>query len=259
MSTSLADELETYHGNCHCGAVRFTIRTPSLSTHEVSSCNCSICTRNGYLMIYPAPENVTFQQGFDNLKEFYFGSQAFVHRFCKTCGSSVNAAMSVKGGGEMLAINVRMLQGIHPEDLKLKFHDGKAYGAPYTYPVFPIPAFPDADANPKLVEYPGNCQCGTVTFTMRAPSFADNTPEQCWQCNCSICDRNGYLFVYPPQHDVIFHTGYDSLSEYTFNTKRKPHKFCGTCGSSIFLDKTAVNDGWAMNVWAIPCQLLEFR
>ncbi|KAF7973563.1 hypothetical protein HWV62_14828 [Athelia sp. TMB] len=221
MATHPAEDLKTYYGNCHCGAVRFTVKIASLSTHEVGSCNCSICTRNGYLMIYPAPENITFQQGSDNLKEFRFGSQAFVHHFCKTCGSSVSAAMLVEGGSEMLAINARMLQGVHPEDFKLKFHDGKAYGTLYTYPVLPTPAFPDADANPELVEYPGNCQCGAVTFTMRAPSLTENTPGRC---------------------------RYDSLSEYTFGTKTKPHKFCGTCGSSIFLDKTAVNDGWAMNI-----------
>lgn len=150
-----------------------------------------------------------------------------------------------------------MLQHVHPEDLKLKSHDGKAYGSLYKFPSLPKPAFGDAEENSKLAEYPGSCQCGTVTFTLRIPSFSDNIPEQCWHCNCSICDRNGYLFVYPPQHDVIFHSGYESLSEYTFNTKKKPHKFCETCGSSIFLDKTAVNDGWAMNVCLSCFQLRD--
>ncbi|KZP24173.1 hypothetical protein FIBSPDRAFT_736188, partial [Athelia psychrophila] len=89
MVTSPPIELTTYHGNCHCGAVHFIVRIPELSAHEVGSCNCSICTRNGYLMVYPSPENVEFTIGKENLAEYRFGSGASVHRFCKTCGSSV--------------------------------------------------------------------------------------------------------------------------------------------------------------------------
>lgn len=36
-------ELKEYHGNCHCGAVRFSVKIPELK--EVSHCNCSHCTR----------------------------------------------------------------------------------------------------------------------------------------------------------------------------------------------------------------------
>lgn len=35
--------LETYHGNCHCGAFKFSVRLPELK--EVFKCDCSICTK----------------------------------------------------------------------------------------------------------------------------------------------------------------------------------------------------------------------
>src|SRR6516225_12153003 len=38
--------LETYHGRCHCGRVRFRIRA-DLGT--IGECNCSICTKKGIL------------------------------------------------------------------------------------------------------------------------------------------------------------------------------------------------------------------
>ena len=38
--------LETYHGGCHCGRVRFRIRA-DLGT--IGECNCSICTKKGIL------------------------------------------------------------------------------------------------------------------------------------------------------------------------------------------------------------------
>lgn len=65
----------SYRGCCHCGAARFTFELPTpLEELEVVNCNCtltterspakiqrsmlmaspgSICTKNGYLMVYP--------------------------------------------------------------------------------------------------------------------------------------------------------------------------------------------------------------
>lgn len=105
MATSPPTDLTTYHGNCHCGAVRFTVRIPSLAAHEVGSCDCSICTRNGYLMVYPEAGNFAFQQGLENLTDFSFGSGKVVHQFCTTCGTSIRAARAENR--EEMAFNVR--------------------------------------------------------------------------------------------------------------------------------------------------------
>ncbi|KAK7954441.1 hypothetical protein PG996_015253 [Apiospora saccharicola] len=55
-------------------------------------------------------------------------------------------------------------------------------------------------------------------------------------CNCSICTKNGYLFVYPKCKDVVFHSGEHHLSSYRFGGKKKPHKFCPSCGTSVLID-----------------------
>ncbi|KZP20399.1 hypothetical protein FIBSPDRAFT_861612, partial [Athelia psychrophila] len=98
-------ELVTYHGSCHCKAVTYTMRLPSLSTDEVGSCDCSVCTRNGYLMCFPDPKDVSFTSGVDNIAEYRFASQVGVHKFCRTCGSSICAAMKL-GQMDMIAMNV---------------------------------------------------------------------------------------------------------------------------------------------------------
>ncbi|KZP15394.1 hypothetical protein FIBSPDRAFT_750414, partial [Athelia psychrophila] len=87
--TPIYSELIAYKANCHCSAVTFTVRLCPLSTLKLGECNCSICTRNGYLMVYPARENVEYHTGADNLTEFRFASETGVHKFCKTCGSSI--------------------------------------------------------------------------------------------------------------------------------------------------------------------------
>ena len=45
----------THSGGCHCGRVRFEVQAPA--EIEVLDCNCSICTKTGYLhLIVPAAQ-----------------------------------------------------------------------------------------------------------------------------------------------------------------------------------------------------------
>jgi hypothetical protein len=100
------EELTSYKGSCHCGAVSFTTKIPSLVDHEVASDNCSICMRNGYLLVYPDLKNVDFHSGRDHLRSYYFfGSKRVAHNFCPTCGSSVHAE-SIYRGKHYMPVNV---------------------------------------------------------------------------------------------------------------------------------------------------------
>jgi hypothetical protein len=45
--------MRTHSGGCHCGRVRFEVIAPA--SFEVADCNCSICSKYGYLhLIVPA-------------------------------------------------------------------------------------------------------------------------------------------------------------------------------------------------------------
>lgn len=68
------------------------------------------------------------------------------------------------------------------------------------------------------------------------------------------------------QKEVTRSIGYDNLADYLFGAKKKPHKFCKTCGSSILIDfkrmeygetdpekdKLAVNVGSAIFIYSTP-------
>ena len=46
VETSIPDaKLDTFHGNCHCGAVAYTMVSKPLNERKVISCNCSLCYR----------------------------------------------------------------------------------------------------------------------------------------------------------------------------------------------------------------------
>ena len=102
-----AANMTTYSGNCHCGAVRYNVNTESLDTQQVARCNCSICTRNGYLLIYVLYQDFTFREGYgeEHLKTYQFGSKRATHKFCDTCGSSVFVDFTWDGQHK-LALNV---------------------------------------------------------------------------------------------------------------------------------------------------------
>lgn len=94
----------------------------------------------------------------------------------------------------------------------------------------PLPTF-DPD---NVQVYPASCHCGTVSHTV---SLSPPLPE--WKvvsCNCSICQRNGYLLVYPSREQLHIISGEEAMKSYSFGPKRNLHMFCGKCGSSVFFD-----------------------
>ena len=97
--------------SCHCGAIQYTITiSPPLSAQKAGSCNCTICTKNGYLFLYPRRQDVVVHKGEDALKSYQFGKKQLLHRFCGGCGSSVwhdpRLWMLGEGAPDLLGVNV---------------------------------------------------------------------------------------------------------------------------------------------------------
>ncbi|EPE29846.1 Mss4-like protein [Glarea lozoyensis ATCC 20868] len=79
----------TYTGSCHCHLVSFTVVLPRpLSQTEVCNCNCIICTKNGYLTVYPKKDDVVVK-GEQELKRYEWEGSSCTHLFCGGCGSSL--------------------------------------------------------------------------------------------------------------------------------------------------------------------------
>ena len=73
-----------HSGGCHCGRVRF-----ELTAHEdilVSECNCSICSKSGYLGLPVPRSRFTLLQGEDCLTTYTFNTHVAQHLFCRHCG-----------------------------------------------------------------------------------------------------------------------------------------------------------------------------
>jgi hypothetical protein len=117
-------EKQTYNGSCHCGRVRYEVTT---DLAKVMACNCSICSRAGYLLTFVQPEQFKLHSGEDALSDYQFAKKHIHHQFCSTCGVRSFATGTAPGGaGKMFAINVRCLEGVDVGTLKPTAFDGKS-------------------------------------------------------------------------------------------------------------------------------------
>ncbi|WP_240231407.1 GFA family protein [Devosia lacusdianchii] len=115
-------DIKTYHGQCHCGAVRYTATTELSS---MGDCNCSRCRRLGWVMQSLPAANFTLESGEDSLTLFHFNTDTIDHLFCKTCGIESFARGSDGKGNELVMINVNCLDDAPPVDRStIKHWDG---------------------------------------------------------------------------------------------------------------------------------------
>ena len=113
----------TYTGGCHCGKVRYEV-TADLS--NVYSCNCSLCAKRGWILAFTSPEKFKLIQG-DGLTDYQFNKKVIHHLFCPECGTaSFSRGTSPGGSKEMIAVNVRCLDGVDLSTLQVTQVDGKS-------------------------------------------------------------------------------------------------------------------------------------
>src|SRR6188768_3881805 len=99
-----------HHGGCHCGAVRYHV---DLDVEQPAvECNCSICGRSGTMLAFVPAAKFTLEKGQDNLTSYQFNKKHIDHVFCKTCGIKSFFFFKQKTAYEMIAVNVRCLDGI---------------------------------------------------------------------------------------------------------------------------------------------------
>ena len=73
-----------YQGSCHCGAVRFAVEAPEHL--EVERCNCSICSKAGFLHLIVPASQFELLAGSDELTTYTFNTGVARHTFCRHCG-----------------------------------------------------------------------------------------------------------------------------------------------------------------------------
>jgi hypothetical protein len=74
----------THTGGCHCGRVRFEVIAPA--NIDVVDCDCSMCSKSGFLHLIVPAERFKLLYGSDALTTYTFNTGVAKHFFCATCG-----------------------------------------------------------------------------------------------------------------------------------------------------------------------------
>jgi hypothetical protein len=114
--------LKTYHGSCHCGAVRFEADI-DLSQGTLR-CNCSICIKGRYWPAVVKPEAFRLLAGQDLLTKYQFATKRDEHFFCRDCGVRSFGTGDSPRWGKFYSVNVTCLDDVS---------DAELAGAPITY------------------------------------------------------------------------------------------------------------------------------
>jgi hypothetical protein len=93
-----------FTGGCHCGRVRFRVRATVL---EALDCNCSICTKKGFLHLIVTGDAFEILSGEADLQTYSFNTGVAKHTFCRTCG--VHAFYTARSHPDGVDVNVRCL------------------------------------------------------------------------------------------------------------------------------------------------------
>ena len=115
--------MNTYTGGCHCGKVRYEVDIENLI--RVMECNCSICAKRGWLLSFVPLSAFRLLRGESELTDYQFNKKIIHHLFCNACGTASFGRGSDGKGKEMVAINVRCLDGVDLKSLTVTEYDGK--------------------------------------------------------------------------------------------------------------------------------------
>jgi hypothetical protein len=117
-------EPQTYHGSCHCGAVKYDAKLDL--SKPAMTCNCSICQRTGSVLSFIPAGDFRLESGEEALTDYQFGKKHIHHVFCKTCGVRSFARGTLADGTPMVAVNLRCLEDIELEKVQTRQFNGRA-------------------------------------------------------------------------------------------------------------------------------------
>ena len=123
----IEEPLVTHRGGCHCGRVRFEVRAPAALS--VSECNCSMCSKAGYLHLIVRAEHFRLLSGADVLTTYTFNTGTAQHLFCSVCG--IKSFYVPRSHPDGFSVNARCLDEGTVREQTVRPFDGRNWERSY--------------------------------------------------------------------------------------------------------------------------------
>lgn len=121
MSDSHTLNSITHRGGCHCGLVAFEVEAPA--EIEVLDCNCSICSKVGFLHLIVPQARFRLLRGEEALSEYRFNSGTARHLFCSRCG--IKSFYVPRSNPDGIDVNARCLEPQTIASLRIAPYNGR--------------------------------------------------------------------------------------------------------------------------------------
>ena len=112
--------VRVFEGGCHCGRVRFRVRD---DLARATACNCSICSKKGFLHLIVARDRFELLSGEADLTTYRFNTGVAQHHFCRVCG--IHSFYVPRSDPDKIDVNVRCLEGVDLTSLCVIPFDGR--------------------------------------------------------------------------------------------------------------------------------------
>jgi hypothetical protein len=113
--------LVKHSGGCHCRRVKFEVEAEA--EIEAVECNCSICSKGGFLHLIVPRSRFTLIQGSESLLTYTFNTGVAKHLFCSMCG--VKSFYIPRSHPDGYSVNVRCLEPATIRKIIVIAFDGK--------------------------------------------------------------------------------------------------------------------------------------
>ena len=110
-----------HKGGCHCGQVRFEVKSPT--DIEVNECNCSVCCLTGYLHLIVRKDKFKLISGQEELSIYQFNTNVAKHFFCTNCG--IKSFYIPRSNPDGYSVNARCLEPETVTSMTINPFDGR--------------------------------------------------------------------------------------------------------------------------------------
>ena len=114
-------------GGCHCGRVRFEVMAPAAL--RVSECNCSMCSKSGYLHLIVPADRFRLVSGKELLAAYTFNTKTAQHLFCSVCG--IKSFYVPRSHPDGFSVNARCLDEGTVESITVGQTNGREWEKQY--------------------------------------------------------------------------------------------------------------------------------
>lgn len=113
-------QMTVYQGGCHCGAVRYRV---NVREEKAVDCNCSVCTKKGFVHVIVDEADFELLQGRDALMTYTFETHTAKHHFCKTCG--IHSFYRPRSHPDSIDVNLHCLDDVDLNAFAIQRFDGQ--------------------------------------------------------------------------------------------------------------------------------------